>query len=66
VRCRSDDHLFPEHAAPAHLLSLSNTPLTRVRTSPWAERFARLKTVGAPDGTKLAKQVFEDMIDLLD
>ncbi|NNV67590.1 hypothetical protein GTF94_05125 [Roseobacter sp. HKCCD5914] len=48
------------------MLSLSNTPLTRVRTSPWAERFTRLKTTGDPDGTKLAKQVFEDMMGPLD
>ncbi|MBU2981780.1 SDR family oxidoreductase [Lentibacter algarum] len=37
----------------------ADTPPVRVRTSKWAEDFCALKTQADPDGTKLAKQVFE-------
>ncbi len=42
-------------------VSSENPPL-RTRTSPWSEEFTKLKTSADPDGSKLAKLVYEQML----
>lgn len=42
-------------------LTMENPPVRR-RTSPWAENFTRLKTIGDPDGLKGRAETVTEML----